>query len=247
MPTPPRVAPLTGEAGTLLGEAADNVNRLLDKRAGRKAAAAAAAAAPGRGARGARDSIGIAEPSSSFVVQPRERGAAGAGSAANKAAATAHNALLLARASMASDRGRMRAVDAAADADAERRLGAWNAPASDRRAAAAGVCGARATTTGRELDDSETAAVAALPIMEANAAAVAAAAAAKAREGVAIEPEADGGGDDDEWEDIDPGADVYDADVYADVDSDVDDDDGDDETTGSASKPATTARRLTTE
>ena len=152
MPTPPRVAPLTGEAGTLLGEAADNVNRLLDKRAGRKAAAAAAAAAPGRGARGARDAIAVAEPSSSFVVRPRERGAAGAGSAANKAAATAHNALVLARASMASDRGRMRAADAAdadADADAERLLlGAWTAPASNRRAAAAGVCGARATDDG---------------------------------------------------------------------------------------------------
>ena len=217
-----------------------NVNALLEKRASRRAAATTATAAT------ATVASSRARAARAPATHPAPAPGPARGASRRGAAASAHNAAVLAEASAAADLATNAGKAAAARAGTRRdpTLGSW-APPPSTRPERVGACGAQAVSHRDELDaaaaaDAEAAAANAA---EANLAAVAAAAAA-AKE---IHEDGDEGDDEgadegaEEWEDVHE----YDDEMIAADDAAAGDDDDAADAGGSSSKGP--ARRMTSE
>ena len=216
-----------------------NVNALLEKRASRRAAATTATAAT------ATVASSRARAARAPATHPAPAPGPARGASRRGAAASAHNAAVLAEASAAADLATNAGKAAAARAGTRRNptLGSW-APPPSTRPERVGACGAQAVSHRDELDaaaaaDAEAAAANAA---EANLAAVAAAAAAAKEIHEDGDEGADGGADEgaEEWEDVHE----YDDEMIA-ADDAAGDDDDDADAGGSSSKGP--ARRMTSE
>ena len=210
MPPASRTGAPTDDDATLGARAASQVNAILERRADRRMtrATTSPAAAPARRAHGR------------FPARP-PKPAAPAPAPGTRAAASAHNAEILARASAAADLATNAGKAAAALADARSRLGTNAPPGSllvERGAARPYACGAAATANARQLDDRTTRRLREADDAAADAVAFVAEAAERNRNSRALE------GDDvvdaalendtleephleDEWEDVDEGDD----------------------------------------
>ena len=216
-----------------------NVNALLEKRASRRAAATTATAAT------ATVASSRARAARAPATHPAPAPGPARGASRRGAAASAHNAAVLAEASAAADLATNAGKAAAARAGTRRNptLGSW-APPPSTRPERVGACGAQAVSHRDELDaaaaaDAEAAAANAA---EANLAAVAAAAASAKEIHEDGDEGADGGADEgaEEWEDVHE----YDDEMIA-ADDAAGDDDDDADAGGSSSKGP--ARRMTSE
>jgi hypothetical protein len=227
------VAVTAGEEGTLGGHAATQVNRLLEKRAGRSRGGGGSGGgyANNNNNSSSNDVIPSINNKAPHQVAPVMRGYGTA-----KGAATTHNNALLANAAATSDRSTITAR-------------------TTRGEQGLGACGALATRTAMELDEENFASRdEADDDADAAAATVAAAAAAAAAGAVKRDDDADEPDDEEEWEEQglhDYDAMAYDANDLVHGVSEDDDDavqlDDDDAAGGKGGAKAAPARRMTGE